>query len=111
MDNPKLELDFASKHFFLPHRFQDQFGKNTVIVAYDSNEADLSRNHNLLLTETLDALGNLVTVGQRKPDGQIDADKPGNDYRVLQPRLITDPNRNRMEVVFDTLGMVAGTAV
>ena len=34
-----------------------------------------------------------------------------NDYRVLQPRLVTDPNRNRTEVAFDTLGMVVGTAV
>ena len=35
----------------------------------------------------------------------------GNDYRVLQPALVTDPNRNRTEVAFDTLGMVVGTAV
>ena len=34
-----------------------------------------------------------------------------NDYRVLQPSLLTDPNRNRTEVAFDTLGMVVGTAV
>ena len=34
-----------------------------------------------------------------------------NDYRVLQPRLMTDPNGNRSEVAFDTLGMVVGTAV
>ena len=35
----------------------------------------------------------------------------GFDYRVLQPRLVTDANRNRTEVAFDALGMVAGTAV
>ena len=35
----------------------------------------------------------------------------GNDYRVLQPRLVTDPNRNRTAVAFDALGMVVGTAV
>ena len=34
-----------------------------------------------------------------------------NDYRTLQPRLVTDPNGNRSEVVFDALGMVVGTAL
>jgi len=34
-----------------------------------------------------------------------------NDYRVLQPRLVSDPNRNRSEVAFDVLGMAVGTAV
>ena len=33
------------------------------------------------------------------------------DYRVFQPALVTDPNRNRSEVKFDALGMVVGTAV
>ena len=36
---------------------------------------------------------------------------PQNDYRVLQPRLMTDPNGNRSEVAFDALGMVVATAV
>jgi hypothetical protein len=35
----------------------------------------------------------------------------GNDYRVLQPALAMDPNRNCSEVRFDALGMVVGTAV
>ena len=34
-----------------------------------------------------------------------------HDYRVLQPFRVTDPNGNRAEVAFDTLGLVAGTAV
>src|SRR5262249_463982 len=34
-----------------------------------------------------------------------------NDYRVLQPRLVTDPNRNRTAAEFDALGMVVATAV
>ena len=34
-----------------------------------------------------------------------------NNYRVLQPELVTDPNGNRSQVIFDALGMVAGTAV
>ena len=43
------------------------------------------------------------------PDDRLTAD--GNDYRVLAPRLVSDPNRNRAAVAFDTLGRVAGTAV
>jgi RHS repeat-associated protein len=50
------------------------------------------------MVETRDALGNRVTVD-------------ANDYRVLQPRLVSDPNRNQTEVAFDTLGMVVGTAL
>lgn len=34
-----------------------------------------------------------------------------NDYRVMQPKIVTDPNDNRTAVVFDILGMVVGTAV
>ena len=45
------------------------------------------------------------------PGGAIDLTKPGNDYRVLQPLAVMDPNRNRSQAVFDALGMVAGTAV
>ena len=65
------------------------FGQDTF-VDFDAND--------LLMTETRDALGNRVTV-------------EANDYRVLQPRLVSDPNRNQTEVAFDTLGMVVGTAV
>ncbi len=83
------ELAQARQHFFLPRRYRDPFGQDAV-VDFDAND--------LLMTETRDALGNRVTVSV-------------NDYRVLQPRLISDPNRNRTEVAFDTLGMVVGTAV
>ena len=48
-------------------------------------------------SETTDPLGNRTTAE--------------HDYRVLQPFRITDPNGNRSEVAFDTLGLVAGTAV
>ena len=65
-------------------------------------------SYDLLILETRDPVGNLVTVGQRLPSGQID---PGIDYRLLKPRVVTDPNRNRTEVLFDALGMVAGIAV
>ena len=88
-DNPQQELAFARAHFFLPHRFQDLFGNNSF-VSYDGK-------YNLLMLSTRDAVGNEVKAEQ--------------DYRVLQPCLVTDPNNNRTEVRYDALGMVAGTAV
>src|SRR5215208_5336195 len=97
LEDPQQELEFAGKHFFLPHRFRDPFGKNAVIIAYDSNEADPRRNHNLLLTETGDPLNNTV-VAQ-------------NNYRVLQPERVTNPNGAATEALFDALGLVVATAV
>ncbi|WP_260955700.1 SpvB/TcaC N-terminal domain-containing protein [Pseudomonas citri] len=88
-DDATTELMQARRHFFLPRRYRDAFGQH-AFVDFDS--------HDLLLAQTRDALGNRVTV-------------VANDYRVLQPRLVSDPNGNRAEVAFDTLGMVAGTAV
>ncbi|KML60455.1 toxin [Burkholderia cepacia] len=88
-DSASAELAQARHHFFLSRRYRDPFGQH-AFVDFDA--------HDLLMTETRDALGNRVTVH-------------ANDYRVLQPRLVGDPNRNRTEVAFDTLGMVVGTAV
>ena len=88
-DDAATETTRARQHFFLPRRYRDPFGQDAVVV-YDAND--------LLIVETRDALGNRVTVD-------------ANDYRVLQPRLVSDPNRNQTEVAFDTLGMVVGTAV
>ncbi|MHC1764911.1 MAG: SpvB/TcaC N-terminal domain-containing protein [Verrucomicrobiia bacterium] len=84
-----VELAAARAHFFLPRRYRDPFGRD-AFVDFDG--------HDLLMAETRDALGNRVTVDAK-------------DYRVLQPRLVSDPNRNQTEVAFDTLGMVVGTAV
>lgn len=84
-----VELAEARAHFFLPRRYRDPFGQN-AFVDFDA--------HDLLMAETRDALNNRVTVD-------------ANDYRVLQPRLVSDPNRNQTEVAFDTLGLVVGTAV
>jgi RHS repeat-associated protein len=88
-DSAAAELAQARQHFFLPRRYCDPFGQSAA-VDFDA--------HDLLVTETRDALGNRVTVD-------------ANDYRLLQPRLVSDPNRNQTEVAFDTLGMVVGTAV
>jgi RHS repeat-associated protein len=88
-DPAATELTQARQHFFLPRRYRDPFGQD-AFVDFDTND--------LLMVETRDALGNRATVNV-------------NDYRVLQPRLVSDPNRNQTEVAFDTLGMVVGTAV
>jgi RHS repeat-associated protein len=82
------ELDEATNHFFLPRRFIDPFGAATD-VDYDG--------HDLLITATRDALNNETTLV--------------NDYRVLQPALLIDANRNRSGVAFDALGLVVATAV
>jgi RHS repeat-associated protein len=78
----------AAANFFLPRLAQDPFG-NSTSVDYDS--------YNALAVTARDALLNTVTTV--------------NDYRVLQPSLLTDPNGNRAAVSFDILGMVVGTAV
>ncbi|MFD4444743.1 SpvB/TcaC N-terminal domain-containing protein [Nocardia sp. NPDC058519] len=88
-DNAATESAQARQHFYLQRRYRDPFGQHAV-VDFDA--------HDLLIAETRDALNNRVTAD-------------ANDYRVLQPRLVSDPNRNRSEVAFDTLGMVVGTAV
>jgi RHS repeat-associated protein len=90
------ELDYARRHFFLPHLFRDPFGAPTT-VAYDSDDTDPAKNHNLLVVQTRDPLDNTVVAA--------------NDYRVLQPYLVTDPNGNRSEAAYDALGLVAGSAV
>jgi RHS repeat-associated protein len=98
-ENPAAELGYARRNFFRPHRFCDPFG-HTTAVSYD--------RHNLLVTQTRDPLGNMITAGERDASGQLTTD--GNNYRVLAPRLVSDPNRNRTAVTFDTLGRVSGTA-
>jgi len=82
------ELNQAMQHFFLSRRFEDPFG-DAAVVDYDSND--------FLPVETTDVLGNAVLVS--------------NDYRVLAPVLLTDANGNQAAASFDTLGLVAGTAV
>ena len=99
-DDPAAELDYARRHFFLPHRFTDPFG-NTTTVSYDRYDL-LSRQ-----TRTRSATWSPPANAIRPMSSPLD----GNDYRVLAPRLVSDPNRNRAAVAFDTLGRVCGTAV
>jgi hypothetical protein len=78
----------AHRHFFLPRRMEDPFGFSSTLD-FDA--------HDLMTVRTVDALGNIELIE--------------SDYRVLQARLVTDPNGNRMEALFDTLGLVAASAV
>jgi YD repeat-containing protein len=88
-DDAATELANARQHFFVARRFVDPFGQ-TSTVDYDA--------YDHLATETRDPLNNTVRVDE-------------NDYRVIQPRLVTDPNGNQTAASFDALGMLAGTAV
>jgi RHS repeat-associated protein len=105
-DAAAKELAYACQHFFLPLRYRDSFHTDSFstesFITFDT--------HDLLILESRDPLGNRVTVGERKPNGDLDPARPGNDYRVLQPWRVMDPNRNRTQVAFDALGMVVGTA-
>lgn len=84
-----------SAKFFLPAGAVDAFGERHL-VRYD--------DYALLLLEAEDSLKNRVTTGLRDAGGTIT--KNGNDYRVLAPALLSDPNRNRTRLEFDALGMV-----
>ncbi|EKU98243.1 RHS repeat-associated core domain protein [Leptolyngbya sp. PCC 7375] len=85
---PSGRQAFDADHFYLPYKTQDPFGQ-CYTLAYDGEW--------LLVERTEDPVQNVVQIA--------------NNYRVMQPEKITDPNGNQAEVAFDTLGLVAGTAV
>jgi len=89
---PSGRQAFDPELFYLPRETKDPF-EQVYQLTYDT--------HSLLVTETRSPLGspleNVVQVA--------------NNYRVMQPQQITDPNGNRAQVAFDTLGLVVGTAV
>lgn len=86
-DPSQPDIDFATRHFFLPQMLADPWG-NIAKVRYDA--------YNLLPVTTLDPVGN-ATVAK-------------NNYRVLHPWLVTDANGNRAGVRLDELGMVVASA-
>ncbi|MBA2394361.1 MAG: toxin, partial [Ktedonobacteraceae bacterium] len=106
-DGSQQELAYARAHFFLPGRHRDPFHTDQLstetFVSYDV--------YDLMIQETRDALGNRITIGERTVDPAQPPVQRGQDYRVLQPKMVMDPNRNRTAVAFDALGMVVGTAV
>jgi RHS repeat-associated protein len=87
-DTPALELAYAQAHFYQPARSVDPFGA-IARVAYDVDD--------LLAVRMTDPVNNTTICT--------------NDYRMLAPVLVVDPNGNQSAVVFDTLGMVTATAV
>ncbi len=100
IEDAAAELANARQHFFLARRYQDPLGQMSF-ASYDA--------YDLLVTEIRDALANLITIGERDVSGNVVV--PGNDYRVLNPRVVTDANGNRAAVSFDAIGMVVRTAV
>jgi RHS repeat-associated protein len=79
---PSGRLVYAPEAFYQPVAAVDPFGER-YHVRYDAAA--------LLTIETEDPLGNRI--------------RAENDYRVLAPRLVIDPNLNRTAVAFDVLGM------
>jgi RHS repeat-associated protein len=89
---PSGRQAFDPSRFYMTTRLKDPFGGISTTL-YD--------NYALLAVETRDAL----------PGPLTNVVKIRNNYRTMQPEHITDPNGNRAQVAFDTLGMVVGTAV
>lgn len=87
-DAARPDASFARSHFYLPQGSVDPFG-NLSRLTHDG--------YDLLIDQTEDALGNRILAR--------------NDYRVMQPDLVTDPNDNGAVVQFDALGLVIATAV
>jgi len=79
---------FDPAKFYHATKVRDAFGGDTSIT-YDA--------YCLLVNQVEDALQNQIVVQ--------------NDYRVLGPVLVTDPNGNRSAAQIDELGMVSATAV
>jgi RHS repeat-associated protein len=73
----------------LPVTVRDPLGNDSTII-YD-------RPYHLLPVQVTDAVG-LTTSAE-------------HDYRVLQPRMVTDANGNRRAMTFSPLGFATGTAV
>ncbi|WP_238554796.1 SpvB/TcaC N-terminal domain-containing protein [Paraburkholderia hospita] len=82
-----VELAEAITHFFLPRRLQNPFRRSDFV--------DYLKD--LLPAKTRDALGNTTEATY--------------DWRVLQPRELTDFNGNRSLAAFDTLGMAVAIAL
>ncbi|KAL8653504.1 MAG: hypothetical protein Q9210_002052 [Variospora velana] len=91
--DPIRELQDVRQHFCSPRRFVDPFAAQSSAV-YDQ--------HDLLVIESQDALGNRITVGDGDAAGNIINN--GNDDRLPQPYKVTDANRNRNQVAFDCIG-------
>lgn len=79
-----------ASHFYLPAGARDAFGTETTI--------------------SFDKYDLLIERVQLKQASWYDVSAV-NDYRILGPVIVTDPNKNRSAVEIDELGMVVGSAV
>lgn len=80
--------EHPERSFYMPTEARDPFG-NPSRVVYDAAQLFPIRAYDAYENETVAEI----------------------DYRVLAPRLVTDANGNRTQVVHDTRGMVIATAV
>jgi RHS repeat-associated protein len=85
---PSGKQSFNANKFYLPENTQDPFGNISELTLDD---------YALLMIEARDPVDNVIEAL--------------NDYRVLKPYQIKDPNGNFSAVSFDALGMVVGSAV
>lgn len=99
-DDVLQELNDARSSFYSFIRTRNVFGVESS-VTYD--------DYTMLVVEAEDSAGNIATIGER--DGGGNRISNGNDYRTLQPLLLTDANGNRTAVATDALGAVVGSAV
>ena len=100
-DDPAGELAFARRHFFLPRRFRDPVRERHDGLLRRIRPAGQRRTAIRSATWSPPARAAPMTSSPRL----------ALDYRVLAPRLVSDPNRNQVAAAFDALGRVAGTAV
>ncbi|MCK4527651.1 VCBS repeat-containing protein [candidate division WOR-3 bacterium] len=89
---PSGRQSFDKNKFYHPQKSQDPFGNIT------STEID---DYALLVIRVTDAL----------PAPQTNIIESRNDYRVLQPYEVIDPNGTHSQAAFDTLGLVVGSAI
>ena len=106
-DTPAQESAYATEHFFFARRFRDPYYSAT----FNTESFTTFDEYDLLVIETLDAVGNRITAGERNATDPTQIVQAGNDYRVLGPVLVMDPNRNRIAVAYDDLGRFIAQAV
>jgi RHS repeat-associated protein len=106
-DPPATELSAAQANFFQPCRYRDAFGAIVPPLVNKAFPSPVAATVNDMVV-TYDAYGLLVTGVTDAAQNTMAAT---NDYRVLQPYLLTDANNNQSAVAFDCLGLVVGTAV
>jgi RHS repeat-associated protein len=108
MSNTSEEKQYASHHFYLPYRYRDPFYNPSF---HTESEVRYDK-YDLLPIESRDPKGNCTSVGERAPnEGFGMLEDPKYDYRVLQPLVIMEANRNRTKFFYDTMGVLTTTAV